>query len=81
MEVSVLQANLSRIFSENASMKESLDAKSQKIEELNRRIGEILAENQSFVEQSHQQLIARNTRWSGGRECTMGQNQLILRHQ
>ena len=63
MEVSVLQANLSRIINENTSMKEILVAKSQKIEELNQRIGEILTENQAFVEKSHQQLIARNTRY------------------
>ena len=62
MELPVLQANLTRIVSENSTMKETLVAKSQKIEELNRRIGEILAENQSFVEQSHKQLIARNSR-------------------
>ena len=62
MEVSVLQANLSRIISENSSMKETLVAKSHKIEELNARIGEILVENQTFVEQSHKQLIARNSR-------------------
>ena len=64
MEVSVLQANLSRIFNENSSMKELLVVKSHKIEELNKRIGEILAENQSFVEQSHKQLIARNSRFT-----------------
>lgn len=60
METSMIVHNINRIVQENASLKKDLFEKSSRIEEQNRKIGDLINQNQKYMEQSHQLLEQRN---------------------
>ena len=71
METGILLSNLQRIIKENEQYKKDLYEKSVKIEDLNGRITELLARNQSFVEKSHMLLEQKNTSYGESSEKTV----------
>ncbi|XP_038123673.1 FK506-binding protein 15 isoform X3 [Cyprinodon tularosa] len=60
METSMIVHNINRIVQENEALKKELFEKSSRIEEQNRKIGDLINQNQKYMEQSHQMLEQRN---------------------
>ncbi|XP_029959997.1 LOW QUALITY PROTEIN: FK506-binding protein 15-like [Salarias fasciatus] len=59
METSMIMHNIQRIIQENECLKKEVFEKSSRIEEQNRKIGDLINENQRYMEQSHQLLEQR----------------------
>jgi FK506-binding protein 15 len=70
LETNILLQNITRIVKENESTKQELFEKSVKIEELNRRITELLAKAQSYVEESQERLEKKNVTFQSTAEKT-----------
>ncbi|XP_074526238.1 FK506-binding protein 15 isoform X2 [Halichoeres trimaculatus] len=60
METSMIMHNIQRIVQENECLKKEVFEKSSRVEEQNRKIGELINENQRCMEQSHLLLEQRN---------------------
>uniref|UniRef100_A0A8C3A7R0 peptidylprolyl isomerase n=1 Tax=Cyclopterus lumpus TaxID=8103 RepID=A0A8C3A7R0_CYCLU len=60
METSMIMHNIQRIVQENECLKKEVFEKSSRIEEQNRKIGELINQNQRYVEQSNLLLEQRN---------------------
>ncbi|XP_068167422.1 FK506-binding protein 15 isoform X2 [Antennarius striatus] len=60
METSMIVHNIQRIVQENECLKKEVYEKSFRIEEQNHKIGELINQNQKFMEQSHLMLEKRN---------------------
>uniref|UniRef100_A0A8D0CRZ0 peptidylprolyl isomerase n=1 Tax=Sander lucioperca TaxID=283035 RepID=A0A8D0CRZ0_SANLU len=60
METSMIMHNIQRIIQENECLKKEVFEKSSRIEEQNRKIGELINQNQSYMEQSNLLLEQRN---------------------
>ncbi|XP_052459713.1 FK506-binding protein 15 isoform X2 [Carassius gibelio] len=60
METAMIMHNIQRIIQENECLKKKVFEKSSRIEEQNRKIGELLNQNQRYVEQSNQLMEQRN---------------------
>nr|XP_040051841.1 FK506-binding protein 15 [Gasterosteus aculeatus aculeatus] len=60
METSMIMHNIQRIVQENECLKKEVFEKSSRIEEQNRKIGELINHNQRYVEQSNLLLEQRN---------------------
>ncbi|KAM9394502.1 FK506-binding protein 15 isoform 2-T2 [Pholidichthys leucotaenia] len=60
METSMIVHNIQRIVQENECLKKEVFEKSARIEEQNRKIGDLINQNQRYMEQSHQLLEQRN---------------------
>ncbi|XP_069378932.1 FK506-binding protein 15 isoform X2 [Paralichthys olivaceus] len=60
METSMIMHNIQRIVQENECLKKEVFDKSSRIEEQNRKIGELINQNQRFMEQSNLLLEQRN---------------------
>jgi FK506-binding protein 15 len=71
METNVLLQNIQRIVKENEQYKKDLYDKSNKIEEQNAKITELLMKAQNYVEQSHQILELKNSAFQSNAEKTV----------
>ncbi|KAM9360502.1 FK506-binding protein 15 [Symphorus nematophorus] len=60
METSMIMHNIQRIVQENECLKKEVFEKSSRIEEQNRKIGELINQNQRYMEQSNLLLEKRN---------------------
>lgn len=60
METSMIMHNIQRIIQENECLKKEVFEKSSRIEEQNRKIGELINQNQRYMEQSNLLLEQRN---------------------
>ncbi|XP_030579634.1 FK506-binding protein 15 isoform X1 [Archocentrus centrarchus] len=60
METSMILHNIQRIVQENECLKKEVFEKSSRIEEQNRKIGDLINQNQKYMEQSHVMLEQRN---------------------
>ncbi|XP_033992181.1 FK506-binding protein 15 [Trematomus bernacchii] len=60
METSMIMHNIQRIVQENECLKKEVFDKSSRIEEQNRKIGELINQNQRYMEQSHLVMEQRN---------------------
>ncbi|XP_051950127.1 FK506-binding protein 15 isoform X2 [Xyrauchen texanus] len=60
METAMIMHNIQRIIQENECLKKEVFEKSSRIEEQNRKIGELINQNQRYVEQSNLQMEQRN---------------------
>lgn len=60
METSMIMHNIQRIVQENECLKKEVFEKSARIEEQNRKIGDLINQNQRYMEQSHLLLEQRN---------------------
>uniref|UniRef100_A0A9J7X9I3 peptidylprolyl isomerase n=1 Tax=Cyprinus carpio carpio TaxID=630221 RepID=A0A9J7X9I3_CYPCA len=60
METAMIMHNIQRIIQENECLKKEVFEKSSRIEEQNRKIGELINQNQRYVEQSNQLMEQRN---------------------
>ncbi|XP_069039372.1 FK506-binding protein 15 isoform X2 [Lepisosteus oculatus] len=60
METAMIMHNIQRIIQENECLKKEVFEKSARIEEQNRKIGELLNQNQRYVEQSNLLMEQRN---------------------
>uniref|UniRef100_A0A6Q2WSY4 peptidylprolyl isomerase n=1 Tax=Esox lucius TaxID=8010 RepID=A0A6Q2WSY4_ESOLU len=60
METSMIMHNIQRIIQENESLKKDVYEKSARIEEQNRKIGELIHQNQRYMEQSNLLMEQRN---------------------
>uniref|UniRef100_A0A672Z5L6 peptidylprolyl isomerase n=1 Tax=Sphaeramia orbicularis TaxID=375764 RepID=A0A672Z5L6_9TELE len=60
METSMIMHNIQRIVQENECLKKEVFEKSSRIEEQNRKIGDLINQNQRYMEQSHLLLEQRN---------------------
>lgn len=60
METSMILHNIQRIVQENECLKKEVFEKSSRIEEQNRKIGDLINQNQRYMEQSHLILEQRN---------------------
>ncbi|XP_029115502.1 FK506-binding protein 15 [Scleropages formosus] len=60
METAMIMHNIQRIIQENGSLKKEVFEKSSKIEEQNRKIGELINQNQRYMEQSNLLMEQRN---------------------
>ncbi|XP_070690164.1 FK506-binding protein 15 [Pempheris klunzingeri] len=60
METSMIMHNIQRIIQENECLKKEVFEKSSRIEEQNRKIGELINQNQTYMEQSNLLLEQRN---------------------
>uniref|UniRef100_A0A1A7W7I7 peptidylprolyl isomerase n=2 Tax=Iconisemion striatum TaxID=60296 RepID=A0A1A7W7I7_9TELE len=60
METSMIVHNIQRIVQENDCLKKEVFEKSSRIEEQNRKIGDLINQNQRYMEQSHLMLEQRN---------------------
>ncbi|XP_039658741.1 FK506-binding protein 15 isoform X2 [Perca fluviatilis] len=60
METSMIMHNIQRIIQENECLKKEVFEKSSRIEEQNRKIGGLINQNQSYMEQSNLLLEQRN---------------------
>ncbi|XP_049906267.1 FK506-binding protein 15 isoform X4 [Epinephelus moara] len=60
METSMIMHNIQRIVQENECLKKEVFEKSSRIEEQNRKIGELINQNQRYMEQSNLLLEQRN---------------------
>uniref|UniRef100_A0AAQ5ZGV5 peptidylprolyl isomerase n=1 Tax=Amphiprion ocellaris TaxID=80972 RepID=A0AAQ5ZGV5_AMPOC len=60
METSMIMHNIQRIVQENECLKKEVFEKSARIEEQNHKIGDLINQNQRYIEQSHQLLEQRN---------------------
>uniref|UniRef100_A0A665W484 peptidylprolyl isomerase n=1 Tax=Echeneis naucrates TaxID=173247 RepID=A0A665W484_ECHNA len=60
METSMIMHNIQRIVQENECLKKEVFEKSSRIEEQNCKIGELINQNQRYMEQSHLLLEQRN---------------------
>ncbi|XP_075934251.1 FK506-binding protein 15 [Anarhichas minor] len=60
METSMIMHNIQRIIQENECLKKEVFEKSSRIEEQNHKIGELINQNQRYVEQSNLLLEQRN---------------------
>ncbi|XP_014015996.2 FK506-binding protein 15 isoform X1 [Salmo salar] len=60
METAMIMHNIQRIIQENESLKKDVYEKSSRIEEQNRKIGELINQNQRYMEQSNLQMEQRN---------------------
>ncbi|XP_042344077.1 FK506-binding protein 15 [Plectropomus leopardus] len=74
METSMIIHNIQRIVQENECLKKEVFEKSSRIEEQNRKIGELINQNQRYMEQSHLLLEQRNN----SLKSTSEQNQARL---
>lgn len=68
METSILLQNIQRIVNENEQYKKDLYEKSNKIDEQNLKITELLIKAQNYVEQSHQILEQKNNSFQSNAE-------------
>ena len=68
METNILLQNIQRIVRENEEYKKELFEKSNKIDEQNKKITELLMKAQSYVEQSHQILEQKNNSFQNNAE-------------
>ncbi len=71
METNILLQNIQRIVKENEQYKKDLYEKSNKIEEQNGKITELLMKAQNYVEQSHQILELKNSAFQTNAEKTV----------
>ncbi|CAJ1068697.1 FK506-binding protein 15 isoform X3 [Xyrichtys novacula] len=70
METSMIMHNIQRIVQENECLKKEVFEKSSRVEEQNRKIGELINENQRCMEQSNLLLEQRNdTLKSSSEQC------------
>ncbi|XP_023696497.2 FK506-binding protein 15 isoform X2 [Paramormyrops kingsleyae] len=60
METAMIMHNIQRIIQENECLKKEVFEKSSKIEEQNRKIGELINQNQRYMEQSNLLMEQRN---------------------
>uniref|UniRef100_A0A8C7KRC0 peptidylprolyl isomerase n=1 Tax=Oncorhynchus kisutch TaxID=8019 RepID=A0A8C7KRC0_ONCKI len=60
METAMIMHNIQRIIQENESLKKDVYEKSSRIEEQNRKIGELINQNQRYMEQSNLLMEQRN---------------------
>ncbi|XP_008275237.1 FK506-binding protein 15 isoform X2 [Stegastes partitus] len=60
METSMIMHNIQRIVQENECLKKEVFEKSSRIEEQNHKIGDLINQNQRYIEQSHLLLEQRN---------------------
>ncbi|XP_029533561.2 FK506-binding protein 15-like isoform X6 [Oncorhynchus nerka] len=60
METAMIMRNIQRIIQENESLKKDVYEKSSRIEEQNRKIGELINQNQRYMEQSNLLMEQRN---------------------
>lgn len=60
METAMIMHNIQRIIQENECLKKEVFEKSSRIEEQNRKIGELINQNQRYMEQSNQLMEQRN---------------------
>uniref|UniRef100_A0A8C8JP56 peptidylprolyl isomerase n=1 Tax=Oncorhynchus tshawytscha TaxID=74940 RepID=A0A8C8JP56_ONCTS len=60
METTMIMHNIQRIIQENESLKKDVYEKSSRIEEQNRKIGELINQNQRYMEQSNLLMEQRN---------------------
>ncbi|XP_043102652.1 FK506-binding protein 15 isoform X2 [Puntigrus tetrazona] len=60
METAMIMHNIQRIIQENECLKKEVFEKSSRIEEQNRKIGELINQNQRYVEQSNLLMEQRN---------------------
>ncbi|KAL7392667.1 hypothetical protein ABVT39_028063 [Epinephelus coioides] len=60
METSMIMHNIQRIVQENECLKKEVFEKSSRVEEQNRKIGELINQNQRYMEQSNLLLEKRN---------------------
>uniref|UniRef100_A0A8D3DRI2 peptidylprolyl isomerase n=1 Tax=Scophthalmus maximus TaxID=52904 RepID=A0A8D3DRI2_SCOMX len=60
METSMIMHNIQRIVQENECLKKEVFEKSSRVEEQNRKIGELINQNQRYMEQSNMLLEQRN---------------------
>ncbi|XP_051524997.1 FK506-binding protein 15-like isoform X2 [Myxocyprinus asiaticus] len=60
METAMIMHNIQRIIQENECLKKEVFEKSSRIEEQNRKIGELINQNQRYVEQSNLLMERRN---------------------
>ncbi|KAJ7994014.1 hypothetical protein DPEC_G00261560 [Dallia pectoralis] len=60
METSMVMHNIQRIIQENESLKKDVYEKSARVEEQNRKIGELISQNQRYMEQSNLLMEQRN---------------------
>ncbi|KAM7416849.1 hypothetical protein PAMA_018766 [Pampus argenteus] len=60
METSMIMHNIQRIIQENECLKKEVFEKSSRIEEQNRKIGELINQNQRYMEQSNLLMEQRN---------------------
>ncbi|XP_050973020.1 FK506-binding protein 15 isoform X1 [Labeo rohita] len=60
METAMIMHNIQRIIQENECLKKEVFEKSSRIEEQNRKIGELINQNQRYVEQSNLMMEQRN---------------------
>ncbi|TRZ03920.1 hypothetical protein DNTS_011098 [Danionella cerebrum] len=70
METSMIMHNIQRIIQENECLKKEVFEKSSRIEEQNRKIGELLNQNQSCVEQRNLLMEQRNDSLKSSSEQT-----------
>ncbi|KAJ8388803.1 hypothetical protein AAFF_G00130360 [Aldrovandia affinis] len=60
METAMIMHNIQRIIQENECLKKEVFEKSSRIEEQNRKIGELINQNQRYMEQSNMMMEQRN---------------------
>ncbi|XP_026125499.1 FK506-binding protein 15 isoform X2 [Carassius auratus] len=60
METAMIMHNIQRIIQENECLKKEVFEKSSRIEEQNRKIGELINQNQRYVEQNNLRMEQRN---------------------
>uniref|UniRef100_A0A4W5QR01 peptidylprolyl isomerase n=1 Tax=Hucho hucho TaxID=62062 RepID=A0A4W5QR01_9TELE len=60
METSIIMHNIQRIIQENESLKKDVYEKSSRVEEQNHKIGELINQNQRYMEQSNLLMEQRN---------------------
>uniref|UniRef100_A0A674AVX4 peptidylprolyl isomerase n=1 Tax=Salmo trutta TaxID=8032 RepID=A0A674AVX4_SALTR len=60
METSMIMHNIQRIIQENESLKKDVSEKSSRVEEQNHKIGELINQNQRYMEQSNLLMEQRN---------------------
>ncbi|KAJ8263352.1 hypothetical protein COCON_G00158090 [Conger conger] len=60
METTMIMHNIQRIIQENECLKKEVFEKSSRIEEQNRKIGELINQNQRYMEQSNMMMEQRN---------------------
>ncbi|XP_059359176.1 FK506-binding protein 15 isoform X2 [Carassius carassius] len=60
METAMIMHNIQRIIQENECLKKEVFEKSSRIEEQNRKIGELINQNQRYLEQSNLRMEQRN---------------------
>lgn len=74
METSMIMHNIQRIIQENECLKKEVFEKSSRVEEQNKKIGELINQNQRYMEQSNMLMEQRND----SLKCSSEQNQARL---